>query len=77
MSNNIEVEEIEIDGKNYIVLDEIVGKCKYVYLSNTTDDDDFIVRKISDDDKYLLSLDNEKELEQALLLYTDKHLKDL
>lgn len=61
------------DGLDYIVLDIIND---YAYLVLESDPKAFCIRKIKkmdDLEEYFVGLDNDKEFDKALLLFTDKH----
>ncbi len=62
------------DNQKYIVLDEIAGNNKYVYLMNADDDNIFVVRKeIEKDGKtFLEGLETDEEFNEALSLYIKK-----
>ena len=67
------------DDECYKVVDKIRDNDKaYVFLINTSDRDDLVVRKEIDenDSKYLVGLDDERELEKALNIYLEKNNKD-
>lgn len=67
------------DDNCYKVVDKIKDIDKaYVYLINSSDKDDLVIRKEIDEDdsKYLVGLDDEKELEKALNLYLEKNNKE-
>lgn len=58
------------DGRDCILLDEFTfDNNKYVVLVNSLNKDDFIVKKISNND--LIGLDNEEELKKVLWHYLD------
>ena len=64
------------DNECYQVIDKINDDNKaYVYLINTRDKDDLVVRKevFEEEDRYLVGLDSEDELEKALNLYLEKN----
>ena len=64
------------DDECYQVIDKIKEPSKaYVYLVNTRDKDDLVVRKEIEEDeqRYLVGLDDEDELENALNLYLVKN----
>ncbi len=64
------------DGLDYFVLDEIEkDNVTYVYLANVLDETDFCIRKVNMNvNEYLLvGLDNEKEFDRALEIFTDKN----
>lgn len=72
----MEVDIIELDGKEYIEIDKIKGyKYTYVFLSNINDDDDFFVRRLvlEDGEYYYDSLEDKFEFEHAMKLFYDKH----
>lgn len=66
---------LEIDGKNYLIVDQIKNeKCEYVYLSNMEDQKDFCIRKLaSDDNDLLIGLDSDEEFDYALRVFYKKH----
>jgi hypothetical protein len=65
------------DDECYQVIDKIKDNDKsFVYLINTRDKDDLVVRKEiidSDETRYLVGLDDEEELTKALNLYLEKN----
>ena len=65
------------DGLEYAVIDEISdGKdITYVYLSNTSNEKDFCIRKVDDkvNPELLVGLDSNEEFDKALLLFSKKH----
>ena len=65
------------DDECYQVIDKIKDNDKsFVYLINTRDKDDLVVRKEiidSDETRYLVGLDDEDELTKALNLYLEKN----
>lgn len=70
-----EKEIVEIDNKNYAVIDEINNNfITYVYLSNIEDSNDFCIRKASNNEAdLLLGLDSEEEFDFALKLFVEKN----
>lgn len=76
------VETTIIDGKKYIEIDKIDIKNNiYVFLSNSLDDTDFLIRKlVSRDGKiFYEGLDSEEEFDNAMVYFVKKHeniLKD-
>ncbi len=67
-----EVEIIEIDDKEYVIIEEATHKEKtFFYLSNIQDEEDTLIRKASYDDKTkVIPLESEEEFEIACnLLY--------
>ena len=75
----IQVETLEIDGKDYVLLEslEANGK-KYFYFSNFENQNDIQIlkEKIESDEKYFVSLDSETEYDEALILFNQKY-KDI
>lgn len=70
------VETTIIDGKKYIEIDKIDMKNNtYVFLSNSLDDTDFLIRKlVSRDGKiFYEGLDSEEEFDNALIYFVKKH----
>ena len=64
------------DNIEYIVIDKIKeGKVAYIYLVDSRNKDDLVIRKeiLEDGNTYLVGLDNEEELEKALKLYLEKN----
>lgn len=65
-----------IDNKSYIEIDKISKNGKtYVYLINSIDKTDFIIRKLValNGDIHYKGLDNDKEFDLALMYFTKKH----
>jgi len=65
-----------IDNKSYIEIDKIVKNGKtYVYLVNSIDKTDFIIRKLlaENGEIYYVGLDSDKEFNLALMYFTKKH----
>lgn len=62
-----ELEVIEIDEKEYCVINEVTYKEKtFLYLSNIQDEEDTIIRKVSpEDENIVIPLQDEKEFEIA------------
>lgn len=72
---NVDVIKLE-DNKEYIINDEIViDNITYVYLVNELDISKLVIRKlnITNNQEYLIGLDNIAELNKALNAYTEKH----
>lgn len=70
------VETTIIDGKKYIEIDKIdIKNNTYVFLSNSLDDTDFLIRKlVSRDGKiFYEGLDSEEEFDNALIYFVKKH----
>ncbi len=64
------------DNDCYQVIDKIKDDNKaYVYLVNTRDKDDLVVRKEieENEERFLVGLEDEDELEKALNLYLEKN----
>ena len=75
-----DVKVINIDGKSYIVSDEIkLNDIKYVYLTNENDLTDFYIQKVivKDNEEYLEYLDSEDEFDDAMKEFLNKHQKEL
>ena len=69
-----EVTIFSFDDKDYMLLDQIHD---YVYLSNVDDRRDMMIRKVDpNDDEVLLPIEDDEEFEKALLLLTQKKLKE-
>ena len=68
------------DGKEYCIIDEIEknGK-KYVYLALENDPQSFRIRKsmIKDNEDFLAGLETDEEFDEAMNLFTEKHIGDL
>ena len=67
------------DNIEYLVVDKIKEKdFYYVYLVNSRDDADLVVRKeiIENDKRFLVGLDDEEELEKSLDLFLEKNDKE-
>lgn len=62
-----EIEIIEIDEKEYCVINEVTYKEKtFLYLSNILDEEDTLIRKVSQEDKNtVVPLQDENEFEIA------------
>lgn len=72
---NVDVIKLE-DNKEYIINDEIViDNITYVYLVNELDISKLVIRKlnITNNQEYLIGLDNIAELNKVLNAYTEKH----
>lgn len=71
----MEVTTYTIDGIEYLVVDQIQ---QFLYLSNASDEEDMMIRKVSmDNDEQLLPLDSDEEFEKALLLLTSKKIQEI
>lgn len=62
-----ELEVITIDNKDYVIIEEVEHDNKtFLYLSNITDDEDTLIRKLDENDKNtVLPLQDEQEFEIA------------
>ena len=75
--NNIIESIILDDGIEYLIYDtEIIDNTEYTLFVNIVDETDICFRKISIEDgkRYFIGLDNEKEFEKVLLVFTKKNL---
>lgn len=64
------------DGIEYIVVDKIEkNEINYIYLADVKTLKELCIRKQinENDENYLVGLDNEKEFQEALTLFTEKH----
>ena len=74
--NEIDVTIVNLDDKEYIVLDKIeIDKNMYYFLSNKDDKNDFLIQKQDKSGEYLISLDNKDEFNKALLIFAKSNLK--
>lgn len=66
-----ELEVMTIDNKDYLIMKEVFeGDTSYVFLSNSEDPEDVMIRKSSDRDKNLyVPLENDEEYHLATLLF--------
>lgn len=72
----IELDVLTIDDKEYIVIDEINdNENTYCYLCNDLNDEEFFIKKIKENQ--LLPIDSEEEFNKALKLFKDKHMDEL
>ena len=75
-----DVQTLEIDGKEYILVDSISSEKKtYYYFSNESDVSDIqiLTEKEENNEEYFISLDSEYEFNYALSLFFNKHKNDL
>lgn len=75
-----EVKTLEIDGKEYFLVDSIFnGKKTYYYFSNETDASDIYILtdKTENNQEYFVSIDTEKEYNNALVLFLENHKEDI
>ena len=66
------------DGIEYLIYDtEIIDNIEYTLFSNINEPDDICFRKTitENDEKFYIGLDDEKEFEKVLLVFTKKNLK--
>ena len=70
----VDIDVYEIDGTDYILLEELViGVDSYLYLSNSEDKTDVIFRKRDRNDKELLTcLENDEEVKRVALVFVNK-----
>ena len=67
-------ETISISGNTYIILEKMdINNNTYYFLSNESDKTDFFVQKLSEDEKTLISLDSEEELQEVLSIFSKKY----
>lgn len=65
------------DGIEYLIVDtEIIDNTEYTLFANIDDDEDICFRKTSiiDGERYFVGLDDEKEFEKVLLIFTKKNI---
>lgn len=71
-----EVEMLEINGKDYFLVDKITNNEQtYYYFANTADTSDIQILK-DEDEENLKALDTESEFNKALEIYLLKHKND-
>ena len=66
------------DGIEYLIYDtEVIDNIEYTLFSNINEPDDICFRKTitENDEKFYIGLDDEKEFEKVLLVFTKKNLK--
>ena len=64
------------DNKEYVVVDKIDSNGNtYIYLSNKKDNSDICIRKqvYENNQAFLVGLDNNEEIKNALELFANKH----
>ena len=66
------------DGAEYMIIDEIEGSNKYVYLVCTQDESKFVIRKEikENDEAVLVGLKDDKEFDEAIVLYQKKYVPE-
>ena len=70
----MEIEQVLINGVYYNILDKIeYQNTTYFYLQSDASDE-LLIQKLND--KNLVNLDNEEEINTALLLYAENNIKD-
>lgn len=70
----MEIEQVLINGVYYNILDKIdYQNTTYFYLQNDANDN-LLIQKLNN--KNLVNLDNEEEINTALLLYAENNIKD-
>ena len=74
----INVDIYDIDGKEYMLLDQVTkNENTYLYLSNLEEGNDFIIRKLNhENEEEMLPLENEEEVKRAILLITNKQIEN-
>lgn len=72
MDNNITVDALEIDGKDFILVDIID---KYYFFSEENDPENVCILKkiVEDGEELLVSLDNDAEIDKAFDLFQEKY----
>ncbi len=73
-----EVPVYVIDDKEYFLLNKITKNLDtYLYFSNISEGNDYIIRKLNrDDPEIMLPLDDENEVKKAILLLTNRQLEN-
>lgn len=74
--DEVNVTSIEIDGKEYLLIDSISDdKNVYNFFCNPNDKDDIYVLKDKDEgeESFYVSLDNENEIDYAFSLFFQKY----
>lgn len=71
----INLEVINIDNKDYIILDKLTDNNNtYYYLSNEEDKEDFFIQKIDKNNKdQIIPLESKEEFNKAMELYREKY----
>ena len=72
-----EADVYTINDKEYILLNKIKNKENtYLYFSNISKGNDYIIRKLDlEDEDSMVPLDDEKEVQKAILLLTNRQLE--
>lgn len=73
-----EVEIYNINDKEYMLLDKVTkDNDTYLYFSNITEGNDYIIRKLDrTDPESMIPLDDENEVKKAILLLTNRRLEN-
>lgn len=71
MNQEVEMNVLNIDGKDYFLMDCLVGKNAYYYFSNIKDANDIVVLKEQGDN--FVSLGSQMELDAAFSLFYEKY----
>lgn len=72
-----DVEVYNIDDQEYMLLNKVTkNDTTYLYFSNISKGDDYIIRKIDKDNQdSIIPLDDEEEVKIAILLLTNRQLE--
>lgn len=76
MKDEKEVKTVKLEnGIEYIIVDEIIDKDKYLILVNEMNDLDVCIRKVivENNEEYIIGLDSDEELNKILNLYYKKN----
>lgn len=71
MNHEVELNILNIDGKDYLLLDALGDENTYYYFSNLKDTADVIIMK--DKDTSFVSIEDKSELNYAFSLFYDKY----
>lgn len=71
MDQEVEINVLKFNEKDYFLMDTIVGKRKYYYFSNIKDANDIVIFKEQEDN--FVSLDGSSEKDYAFSLFYEKH----
>ena len=67
------------DGIEYLIVDtEVIDNTEYTLFANVNDEEDICFRKtsIENGERYFVGLDDEKEFEKVLLVFTTKNINN-
>ena len=67
------------DGIEYLIVDtEVIDNTEYTLFANVNDEEDICFRKtsIENGERYFVCLDDEKEFEKVLLVFTKKNINN-